>query len=862
MISVLAQIESWAAQIERWERAALKMLMSGEVIEDHDIDYLVGMLLRDAGIAESPSEADQVELQFTDINDGDARASCVLRIFDLRNVNALAENQVLEFSPGLTAIFGENASGKSGYARVLANAGFTRGDRHVLPNVTQEGEEAAPVASIEFLVDGDRRIEESIAGERISELSSVYVFDSTSVSIHLTGKNNFSFSPAGLELLTELAELTDRVRSRLSEEVERRGQVKDFASYFHGDSPVREIMKGLSHRTDEDAIRQLADLSSDEESRISTLEFAIAELKVADSKKELETLKETRDDLIDLLVSVRGVADQLSSDRLEALGNLRDDLEKRKTSVRTIGADNFSAPGLRHVGGEEWLKFLEAAKSWAEIEVEKDKSLPYPRPKDPCLLCQQELTDEAEALIRSLWAYLEQEVEGDLSTLESRMAEEREDLRTIDPAQFEETNARVRHLRERDDLKPEELTIFSEQVLSARKHFLEVADGMTAIDLAEAIDRSPTSELQEIIDGLQSEIDQLGKSDKMAEMRALEEELTCLQHREQLAGILEDVSAHLKDLEWSNKVAKVGGSTAHITREYNMLFTELVSNRYLDLFDETLRQLERRLDVEVDVSGKKGATVKQITLSHIAEDKVEIATPESVLSEGEKRAVALADFLTEVALDETCTTIVLDDPVTSLDMSWRETIAEILCGEATSRQVIVFTHDLPFLYFISRGVERAGVDARFHWITRDGGSEPGYVYLDNSPALEKGYKTSHIPWQCYKSAKDSTSAEERDRWIRSGFGALRTCYEALIIFEVLNEVVLRFGERISFGRLNGLLTDGELIQEIVEKCEGLSTLIEAHLHPDAIGRIPSLGELKDEIEGFDDIRSRVKNAKK
>jgi wobble nucleotide-excising tRNase len=50
----------------------------------------------------------------------------------------------------------------------------------------------------------------------------------------------------------------------------------------------------------------------------------------------------------------------------------------------------------------------------------------------------------------------------------------------------------------------------------------------------------------------------------------------------------------------------------------------------------------------------------------------EIATPDKILSEGEKLAVALADFLTEVALDTTSRAIILDDPVTSLDLEWRE----------------------------------------------------------------------------------------------------------------------------------------------------------------------------------------------
>lgn len=38
----------------------------------------------------------------------------------------------------------------------------------------------------------------------------------------------------------------------------------------------------------------------------------------------------------------------------------------------------------------------------------------------------------------------------------------------------------------------------------------------------------------------------------------------------------------------------------------------------------------------------------------------------------------------------------------------------------------------------------------------------------------------------------------QERLLRDGFGALRTSYEAFIIFELFNEVVLRFGEAYQF----------------------------------------------------------------
>ena len=52
--------------------------------------------------------------------------------------------------------------------------------------------------------------------------------------------------------------------------------------------------------------------------------------------------------------------------------------------------------------------------------------------------------------------------------------------------------------------------------------------------------------------------------------------------------------------------------------------------------------------------------------------------PDAILSEGEKKAVALADFLTEVALNQTSAGIVLDDPVTSQDDEHKHFIVNVL----------------------------------------------------------------------------------------------------------------------------------------------------------------------------------------
>jgi hypothetical protein len=181
--------------------------------------------------------------------------------------------------------------------------------------------------------------------------------------------------------------------------------------------------------------------------------------------------------------------------------------------------------------------------------------------------------------------------------------------------------------------------------------------------------------------------------------------------------------------------------------------------------------------------------------------------------------------------------------------------------QAKFRQVIVFTHDLSFLYRIKAHSEELSVSAVTHWIQREG-SQPGFVYLDNSPVCEKEYRSANVAREYYSKAKKMAPSEQQGA-LQQGFGALRTSYEALIIFDLFNEVVGRFEETISFGRLKDIYIDKDLVKKIIQRMEVLSRHIDAHLHSDAYaGTKPSLENLYEEIEAFEAIRKQQKELKK
>lgn len=862
MASVLKELRSWSAQLPYWEQAALEKIVTRVQFSESDYNELLQYLLEDNGLAEPVGQ--RPELQFPekdDILESSASQIKLLRIFNTKSVNALVEGQSLTFGCALTAIFGGNGSGKSGYVRVLGCAGFTRGDEEVLSDIKQPSyATVVPSADIEISDGTSTKVIQYKVDSKCQELSQFYVFDSTSVRVHLTGSNTFSFSPAGLSYLTQLVKMTDKVRDRLNAKIKECKVPHDFNTLFQGESEVVSLISDLNSETNLEKLKSLATLTSKEEEQLKELDTRIAELKTKDISEQLDKLKQTIEDLKNLKTRILEIESKLDDNKMEEITDAVNEYCKRQSEVQRISIDQFKSEHFTQVGSDIWYQFIEAAKKLAKAEQAADK--PYPQTDDHCLLCQQQLSPEARDFMLRLWAFLESEAQSKLDDAQSILEKKQCELNSIDLKFFDDQSVSYRHLQEHDQELLGKISKFIGVCRHRQEIALRIIDNHEERTMSKMLD-SGIADIEKIIKKLETQQDGLEKEDPTHEISELEQELLTLQHRkivgENFSRIQEYVQRHI----WAEKAAKIGGSTSHITRKYKELFKNLVTGRYLELFTQILKDLKRPLKVTVKTTGRKGKTCKQIILEtdpsvHMAE-----VEPEKVLSEGEKRAVALADFLTEVALDTTSGGIILDDPVTSLDLEWRDTIASLLVAEAEHRQVIVFTHDLPFLYYLKQYAEKKSIEIMTHWIKRgDHDDKPGYVYLDNSPALEREYRTAKKAHEIYTMTKDASPVEQ-ENLLRQGFGALRAAYEAFIIFELFNQVVMRFDERVSFGRLKGIVWEKSIVDEVVRKCELLSRYIEGHLHGDlsVVGK-PTCETLKEEIEAFDVLRKKLKELKK
>ena len=113
-MALLTDILVWSTvSLLPWQRDALRRLFQKQTLDSQDMDDLYAMLKAGHRIPDTknrqPKPLDQQHLPTQQIT---ATPVLLLAMRDLKNVNRIAPNQKLDFSPsGLTVIYGGNASG-------------------------------------------------------------------------------------------------------------------------------------------------------------------------------------------------------------------------------------------------------------------------------------------------------------------------------------------------------------------------------------------------------------------------------------------------------------------------------------------------------------------------------------------------------------------------------------------------------------------------------------------------------------------------------------------------------------------------------------------------------------------------------
>jgi hypothetical protein len=179
---VLREILAWSRKLPLWQSDAVRRIFTQGELSEEDESELFAMFLEAHGVCEgerrpsAPSPLSELVCE----QDAPARKVILKEIHSVSGVNALIGEQSIKFAlDGLTVVYGENGSGKTGYVRILKHAFSARDKGPRLVGDVQSTRTEPATAVLELSVDGeDHALYWSDNSHMLDFFSEITVFDS------------------------------------------------------------------------------------------------------------------------------------------------------------------------------------------------------------------------------------------------------------------------------------------------------------------------------------------------------------------------------------------------------------------------------------------------------------------------------------------------------------------------------------------------------------------------------------------------------------------------------------------------------------------------------------------------------------
>jgi energy-coupling factor transporter ATP-binding protein EcfA2 len=813
----------WAAEQPDWVRDSLRRiaLAADYSVEQADADCIHDNVRAAARAGSSVHPMISIDAAHLGGGFEETRRTVLAQLGPVQNIDRLAGGQKLRMAAvGITLVYGENGSGKSGYIRIAKRLCRSLTADQLRGNVFDAIGGPMQV-QVRYQVGDDAvtDIEWDPATLAPSQLRQISVFDSHNARLYVDSENRIAYLPRELAILEHHGELCQRMAAKFSADekvLAPRLRVPLPTGYTQGGAVSLTLAK-LDAKSpslpSEDDLRKLSELSEMELTELVRLEAELAAdpaVLAATRRRAIAVLKR----VCEVLVSLR---DGLSNSVGETIASARRELVQAVEAERLAASARFADEPVADVGSTAWRILFEAARKFAAAGTEPPPGRLPETTGDLCLLCLEPLTPSGAARLARFNDFVSGEAtkraDGARNALQTLLAQV-EQVKVPEVAVVEENLAGYGQLDATRAATVAEIIRIMGEFESRRAALLdEKANPAPAPDVA-ALTATVTAELARI----EEEAASLQRSATHTEaLDAMRARLAELKDRAKLANDLETVLQRLRDImelrSLSGCQAQV--ATRSISTQITALRKQLVTAELERRIAEEIGWLDlTHLPFKVSDSSSGGKSLFSVGLQGAGAVK-----NNQVLSEGEQRALALACFLAEIGGDDARYGIIVDDPVSSLDHLRIRKVAQRLVAEAKKgRQVIIFTHNLVFFNEVVSEAARAGDAAPLmKSVVAKTQSEGFGVIRENSE-----------PWvadlnarieRLRKRAKELRSVTDFDtdeyrRQAKDFYSDLRESWERAVEEVVLAKTVVRFVPDVMTGRLKDVTVTDEDYQTI------------------------------------------------
>jgi energy-coupling factor transporter ATP-binding protein EcfA2 len=859
-MAILQEILKWANSLPPWQSDAISRLLAKQTLATDDLADIFALLKAAHGIPDpkgrtpKPLTADQIPAPVQT-----SMHVVLLAIKNMRNVNAIAENERLPFdSVGLTVIYGDNGSGKSGYSRVLKKACRARDQAEPIhPNANLPADRTyVAEAAFEIAVNKINQDVHWTNGKTAPpELSSLSIFDARCARAYLDNEDDFSYVPYGLDVLEGLAKACGQLKGMIETEHAQSAVDLTAFAHLHGDTAVGKLIAALTAKTTTAQIEALTAMTPEELAQHTELDKGLKENNPKEKASQLRLRARRIAAIAENATNKAALVDQTVVTKLRGLA----DGYRAAQAASALAANQFKEGEnlLPGTGGEAWRELFDAARKFA-LESHPDKTFPDLGADAPCPLCQQPLAKGAARLLR-FEEFIQQEAEKTSQMRRAALATEIKSFAThvLTICPDEESYSEIKAL----DAKLEAEARAFELALIARYKSIKAALESNQWKGLDATPSNPATKLQALASKLNVEAETLEKISDEKARAALQKQFSELDARVKLMQVKDAVITAVSRLSHQSKLNQCLSAvrTNSISLKSSELAEKVISKELADALNREFKALGvGTLKVSLQSRSDRGKALHKLKL-----ERPQSCNLGDILSQGEQRAIAIGSFLAEVSLSGSKGGIVFDDPVSSLDHLRRERVAKRLVAEAAHRQVVVLTHEIYFVCILAEEAESADIPITTQSLThRIGGFgvvDPELPFEGKSTKKRIGaLKAQHQP--IAKLYRDGGEPKCRQQTV-DAYSRLRLAWERAVEEVLLRKVVLRFRKGVETQRLAGVIVDDPDYTQVdagMAKCSN-------YTHDRAVMAgiaVPEPDELLTDIEALERWQNQIEQRSK
>lgn len=682
----------------------MRRVAVGETLSEEDYDRLVEAIV---GAQELP--AGQFGLEQLPQAESEDLPVSLMAIEKPEHVNALESKEPLTFEPqGLTIVYGDNGSGKSGYARLLKRIARARHREDVLTDVFRDTSLVQPTARLSVRIGGD---EEPLTWPESSrpELQRMRFYDAACGSAYIASESDFPYRPSALFVMDGLIEGCVAVRARIDTKLSENGasanQLPAVPEHVR-ESDAGHFLRSLSASSSIETLDELIARFDSTEETIENLKEQEARLGSADTTKARQQLARQSEKLVALRSHIESLDAAMGSVALA-------EIQKHQTEVKALEeaaallARSFESEPLPGVGSSPWKALWEAAQRFSREHAYPDHDFPFLGSECQCVLCQQPLEPEGRDRLVRFDEFVHSDTQVRLQDAKRARDQKAEVLRELQVL----PDAVASHLEDLEEPNGDVVAEVRALLTNYEAAHAQVREALAnrqqlppiAIEQATTIDR-----LNRASDAARAAAEELanpeGVEKHLAALTVRRAELELLEQVKKARPVIAKEIARLKERE-ALEAAKSAAATTGITKKILELSEESITEVVRDTFTRETERLRLERVTIARTRADKGALLHQPKLVGARQQ----VTLPKVFSEGERTALGLAAFFTEAHLDGSHSALILDDPVTSLDHIRRGLVATRIAALAETRQVILFTHDVAFVADLKREAGAKGI---------------------------------------------------------------------------------------------------------------------------------------------------------